>query len=311
MDNFKIEEEEEWVLPRGEAEKLLIDTPDGSIRVTAAGSGDLQVRVRKVARAADEAAARELLSRIKAEGRLEDGAWALRAEWPPSPSGESRAWASVRFEATVPAGLFLEARSGDGRIEATGLAGVLLRTSDGSIQVSECAGPVDAESGDGSVKVLKAGGKVEVVTGDGGIEVTEAGEIRLRTGDGAISAKGCAGPVEAVTGDGSIRISATRGPILARTGDGSIEAEVADPSPEIELKTGDGRIVLRAPKATSARLAARTGDGRITVDPALSPLSGGDRKTRALETVLGAGEGSIRLRTGDGDVRVGLAEAVA
>jgi hypothetical protein len=72
---------------------------------------------------------------------------------------------------------------------------------------------------------------------------------------------------------------------------------------QVEL-SGAGGIQLSLPEGISARLEAHTGSGRIALEPSSLPRSA---SRNHLETVLGSGDGAIRLRTSHGDIAVRLA----
>lgn len=143
-------------------------------------------------------------------------------------------------------------------------------------------------------------------TGDGAIRVDGLkGSIRLKTGDGAIEVLSCEGALNADTGDGAIKARGVFNTLNLTTGDGSIEAEVQAGSKMAnpwDIHTGDGHITLRLPQEFSAELDIHTGDGRVDVElpvTASKMRSGQDVRGR-----LGAGGPMLRVRTGDGPIRL-------
>jgi hypothetical protein len=81
-----------------------------------------------------------------------------------------------------------------------------------------------------------------------------------------------------------------------------------------EITTGDGGVSLYLPSDFGAELDAHTGDGTIRNDLALesgAPESGdrGEASRRTVKGRLGAGGRQLRIRTGDGSIRLrGLGE---
>src|SRR5262249_2845663 len=147
---------------------------------------------------------------------------------------------------------------------------------------------------------------------------TSNGEIRARdvaerleahTSNGALRVEACAGPIEAKSDNGRIEIRGTRSPTRAHTSNGAIDVEGApeDRAAQVGLGTSNGAIALRLPESVSARLEADTSLGRIEIDPPGSARFNGRRNH--LEAVLGEGEGTVRLRTSNGSIRIRLAAA--
>ena len=178
---------------------------------------------------------------------------------------------SVAFVVHVPRQTDLTASSGDGSIRASGLAGA-----------------VDPKSGDGSIKAADLTGEVTLHTGDGSVEAAEvSGNLRVSTGDGSVTIKGTPRTLSARTGDGSVRIE-VQGTTTAEEG--------------WDISTGDGSVSVVLPDGFSAALDAHTGDGNISADDfGLRPSS--DRKND-LRGAIGSGGPALRIRTGDGSIRL-------
>ena len=144
-------------------------------------------------------------------------------------------------------------------------------------------------------------------TGDGNIDVTGLqGDARLRTGDGHIEADSLGGSLDATTGDGHMRVRGRLDSLNLRTGDGGIDADVL-PGSKIasswRVESGDGGVTIRLPRDFSADLDLHTGDGGISVDFPLTTTGG--RSEHDLRARLNAGGATLRIRTGDGSIRLG------
>lgn len=235
----------------------------------------------------------------------------------------------------------LEARTGHGVIEVTRAAAARLQTSSGdllarsiegavqartghgAIRIEECAGEVQAESSSGDIRIQRAPGRVSAQTGHGRIEASETGEAVLHTRSGDVQARGvsgsleaetghgvivieaCAGPVRAESRSGDLRLRDASGPVHATTGHGSITAALrpSEEAVQVEL-AGNGEIELSLPATGSARIEADTGSGRVEMQPEVNAQLN-PRRTH-LEAVLADGRGSVRLRTGIGNIRIRL-----
>jgi hypothetical protein len=165
---------------------------------------------------------------------------------------------------------------------------------------------VDVHTGDGSITAGAVSGRVSLSSGDGSITADSlGGEIKLHTGDGSIRASGLSGELRADTGDGHMSIRGRFDALDLRTGDGGIEA-AADAGSKVasawSLSSGDGSVTLRLPRDLGADLDAHTGDGGIHVD---SPLAvKGTVSDNSVRGQLGAGGLPLRIRTGDGSIRL-------
>ena len=176
---------------------------------------------------------------------------------------------------------------------------------------------VVAKSGDGSITIERVNGRLELRTGDGSIRASDvSGELILDTGDGSVTVDGAQGRLEVDTGDGGVNVTGRLTSVKLHTGDGSIVYR-AEPGTEMsdnwEITTGDGGVTLYLPSGFGAELDAHTGDGSIRndLDVAGQIESNNDEdkedkeeSRRTLRGRLGAGGKQIRVRTGDGTIRL-------
>ena len=169
-----------------------------------------------------------------------------------------------------------------------------------------------ARSGDGSIVIERVSGRLELRTGDGSIRASDVGgELILDTGDGSVTVDGARGLLDVDTGDGGVNVSGRLTSVKLHTGDGSIVYR-AEPGSEMsdnwEITTGDGGVTLYLPPGFGADLDAHTGDGSIRndLDVVSSEEARGDKdeRRRTLRGRVGTGGKQIRLRTGDGTIRL-------
>lgn len=166
------------------------------------------------------------------------------------------------------------------------------------------------ESGDGSIRVTGVRGGVRAHTGDGSITARDLkGTLSFHTGDGSILASGIDGRLSCETGDGRIEVEGRFDGLDLETGDGGIAAE-AGPGSKVadgwSVHTGDGSVRLWIPRDLSADIEARTGDGRIVLDLPVR-VEGVVNRSR-LSGALNGGGPPLRLRTGDGSIRIAAVE---
>jgi DUF4097 and DUF4098 domain-containing protein YvlB len=167
---------------------------------------------------------------------------------------------------------------------------------------------VRARSGDGSILIERVDGRIEAHTGDGSIRAADVtGELTFNTGDGSVTVEGAEGRLDLETGDGSVNVTAKLTNVRLHTGDGSIVYR-AEPGTAMtddwEITTGDGGVSLYLPSEFGAELDAHTGDGTIRNDLAVVPSGEGEVNRRTVRGRLGTGGKQLRIRTGDGAIRL-------
>jgi hypothetical protein len=169
-------------------------------------------------------------------------------------------------------------------------------------------GNVVAKSGDGGIRIEHVHGRLELRTGDGSIRATDIdGQLTLASGDGSISLEDAAGDLDVETGDGSVSVAGRLAAVKLHTGDGSITFRAAPGSAmkdDWSITTGDGGVAVYLPSGFGAELDAHTGDGSIRSDLGLATDSDPDKERRTLKGRLGAGGKTLRIRTGDGSIRL-------
>jgi DUF4097 and DUF4098 domain-containing protein YvlB len=170
-----------------------------------------------------------------------------------------------------------------------------------------------AASGDGSITVEDIHGKLTLNTNDGSVRASRVGgEITVRSGDGSIRLDRAEGKLDLETEDGSIGVEAKPSALRVRTADGSIRLRVDHDSAMTEdwdVQTADGSITLTLPPAFNTELDAETRDGAVrTSHPAVhdEKRAGEDReeRRRTLKAKLGNGGRTLRVRSGDGTIRI-------
>lgn len=227
----RVEEESRETLRETGASALSVELDRGTVEVVGHAGSEVEIEVHRAAHGWSREAARSSLDAMLVEARLDPATGELTVRGRTANAGlyrpgESR---SLRLQVRAPAGLPLEVRTGDGRIELEGLSGaVRAMTADGRIRASS----------------LGAGG--------------DGPPARLRTASGRITADDLEGAVVAETGRGRIRIEGRLTEVTAVSGSGNIvvDATGAGSAPRgvWRLRAGDGDVRLRLPEAASASL---------------------------------------------------------
>jgi hypothetical protein len=284
--------EEKRFTVAGEAD-LRVATFDGSIVIQSWDKPDILVEVEK------RGSTRESVDGIEIKTEQNGSVVELEVRRPRSESftgiGFHRS-ATAKLIVSVPRRTNVRARSGDGSIAIEGVTGRLeMRTGDGSIRARDVAGELTLSTGDGSVTVDGAEGRLDLNTGDGGVSVTgKLSGVKLHTGDGAIVYRAEPGTVlssawDITTGDGSVTVYLPReigAEIDAYTGDGGIRNDIEvltdQDAREVALEKSDDE----AGPSERARRSERR------------------EPRRTLRGRLGAGGPALRIRTGDGIIRL-------
>lgn len=124
-----------------------------------------------------------------------------------------------------------------------------LKTSGGSIELTNLMGDQSARTSGGSITAERVGGDVELKTSGGSISLRDIeGRADVNTSGGRIHAENITGGILANTSGGSITLENITGDVDARTSGGSINAEVVNPAEKIELRTSGGSITVVVPR---------------------------------------------------------------
>ncbi|HXG86805.1 MAG TPA: DUF4097 family beta strand repeat-containing protein [Vicinamibacterales bacterium] len=170
-----------------------------------------------------------------------------------------------------------------------------------------------ARSGEGSITVEDINGKINLTTADGSVRASRlGGEIMVRSGDGSIRIDRAEGKLDLETEDGSITLEAKPSVLRARTSDGSMRMEIEPDSAmsaDWDLQTADGSVTLTLPTTFNGELDAETRDGVVRatysgVKAELRPDGDREERRRILKATLGSGGRTIRIRSGDGRIRI-------
>jgi hypothetical protein len=249
--------------------ELKVTTFDGNIEIRSADTKTVLVEIEK--RGPTQDSIDELKVEMKQDGdRIE-----IEVKRPPTTvgiDGFGRVSPHARLTVTMPRNGSVVARSGDGGITVHGVTGRMeLRTGDGNVRASD------------------VNGSMTVVTGDGAVTIDNSeGDVDIDTGDGSVSVAGKLGVVKVHTGDGSITFRAEPG--------SSMKADWS-------MTTGDGGVAVYLPPDFAADLDAHTGDGGIRSDLKVD-ADNRDSSRRTLRGKLGAGGKLLKIRTGDGSIRL-------
>ena len=260
-----------------------LDTFDGAIEIHSWDKAEVEVEIEK------RAMEQSLIDQIKVEATQQGDKIVLKVTGPSRTDFGGLTIGvhispTARLRVVVPRASNIVARSGDGAIRAEALDGkIVLKTVDGSVTATRLSGDINVRSGDGSIRLDKITGRID-----------------LETDDGSIGFEGKPSILHLKTGDGSVRAQI------------DVETVMTD---NWDVTTGDGSITLTLPSAFNAELDAETSDGAVRSSHPLLAEGRDERRSgegsddrrerrRVLRAKMGDGGKSLKVRTGDGTIRI-------
>jgi hypothetical protein len=168
---------------------------------------------------------------------------------------------------------------------------------------------VRVATGNGAVSVERVGGEVNASTGNGRVNVLNTdGAVRVSTGNGDVEVREAKGAVRVSTGNGRVTVSTAQGPVEARSGNGDIDVRMTalKPSEDMTFSTGSGDVRVTLPTDYNGELDASTGNGSISSDFDLKVE--GRMSPRRVRATIGSGGAKLRLATGNGGLELRKAQ---
>jgi DUF4097 and DUF4098 domain-containing protein YvlB len=166
---------------------------------------------------------------------------------------------AIEYEITVPASTAVEAHSGSGNLDVTGVSsGVQAQTGSGDIHLRDIGGQVHVQTGSGNIRAENVAAPFHAQTGSGDIEasLTGSGDVDTHTGSGTIHVHGINGGVQAHTGSGDIETAGNvSGPWQLHSGSGNIRLAVGSNAGfNLDLHTSSGSIHSELPIAVQGSM---------------------------------------------------------
>lgn len=129
-------------------------------------------------------------------------------------------------------------------------------------------------------------------------------DLWVESVNGRITVADMQGHLDVETTNGSINLTNVSATVLGRTVNGSITTELAGDTFDgdiLDVRTINGRIVIRIPEDFSARLDVETVNGNVSSD---FPVNREGRRNREISATWGSGGPLIRARTVNGGVQI-------
>ncbi len=179
-----------------------------------------------------------------------------------------------------------------------------LKTSGGSIQVSDLDGEQKIRTSGGSIKCSAIRGNTEAKTSGGSIRIESyEGKLDATTSGGSIQVKKGSGKLRVHTSGGSISLDEVAGAIDASTSGGSIKANIVELEEYLILSTSGGSIHANIPSRKGLDLDLK-GSSVITQ---LQNFEGRKEKDHIIGTMHGGGT-VVKMKTSGGNVNLAFAK---
>jgi DUF4097 and DUF4098 domain-containing protein YvlB len=266
-ERFTAEDTETKTFKVKDAPRVVVETFNGDIDVTAVSAGTVQAKVTKHTRGATQDEADEDLDNIEVTMTQAGDTINIRArETQRKLMGSGR---GARVELQTPPGSVLDLKTSNGKVAAQGA------TDDVKAQTSNAA--ITVKGSKGKLQLTTSNGKI---TAEGG-----AGRLELKTSNGGIVAQAEDVVVDAETSNAGIQW-------LGRLSEG-----------KSSFRTSNAKVVVALPGDASFKVDAHTSNATITTDFAL-PTSARKRKAQLTATVGENPAAQIKIHTSNGAVEI-------
>lgn len=160
-------------------------------------------------------------------------------------------------------------------------------------------------TGNGAVSVQQVGGEIQATTGNGRVTVAGTdGAVRVTTGNGDVEVHDAKGAVRVTTGNGRVDVTTAQGPVDARSGNGDIDVRMSAvrANEDMGFHTGSGSVRVTLPASYNGELDASTGNGELRSDFDLKVQ--GRMSPRRVRATIGDGGARLKLTTGNGRLEI-------
>jgi hypothetical protein len=261
--------------------RLTLENFNGSVEITGWDSPRIEVHGTKFAPTKD----RLIQVQIEA-GKTKDGV-SVRTVPPSERTGNTGA----KYQIRVPKRVLLDLiKTTNGSVRVSNVEGaVTVRTTNGSVRLSDIRGDASAATSNGSVECLEMEGNVTVRTTNGRVKLDQVrGWMEASTSNGSIT-----GILAESTHERAMRFSTTNGSI-----DLTLPGKFRN---DIRASTTNGSIELKVPGGANFQLSARTSSASIQSE---LPVTGDVSKQR-IEGKVGTGAGPlVDLSTSNSSIRI-------
>jgi hypothetical protein len=230
----------------------------------------------------------------------EQGTWQVRVRLP-----KDRPDLRCLLYVTCPQALAARVTSASGDLQLRQVARVVALSASGDVTVAQ-ASKARARSASGDVHATRISEQLDATAVSGDVTMAEVeGQVHASTASGDIQAQGVTGPLTASSVSGDVYVADYRGEkVQLKTTSGGIELYIAEPfSGDCHAESVSGDVDVHLLPDSSCRvemfsLSGDTGFGDL-------PLTQVTTRQNRLSGVLGAGQGTVELRSLGGSATIG------
>lgn len=212
---------------------------------------------------------------------------------------------SLHYEIRVPKSTTLEMKTGGGGIKVYTIQGdANLRTSGGSVEVSDLTGRLEVQTSGGGISLREVTGNASIGTSGGSIEGESLdGSLDGHTSGGPIRLDRVTGNVQVDTSGGSIHVEGAGGRVQAHTSGGSVEVGFDRGNAKGgDLDTSGGSIHVTLDPTVNLTVDASASGGGVRSDVPITVV--GRISNSSLRGSLGSGGELLRLHTSGGSIDI-------
>lgn len=196
-------------------------------------------------------------------------------------------------------------RTSGGSLHLTDVEGDINgQTSGGSIHLDRCRSKdrMDLQTSGGSIEARASSGDMRLHTSGGSIRLTDLrGDIDAQTSGGSVQGSDLTGEIKAGTSGGSVRLSNVSGSVDASTSAGSVEVSIVKLGEYVRLNTSVGSVRVTMPFDKGMDL--NLSGSRVNIPSSLSKFDGDIEKNRVRGRLNGGGV-AVNISAGMGNVYV-------
>ena len=230
---------------------------------------------------------------------------------------------SISFKFYTPRAVATDLRTSGGSINLSQLSGKQrFRTSGGSLNLTDVEGDIngqtsggsinlnrcrtndrmDLQTSGGSIEAKESSGNMRLHTSGGSIRLTDLrGDIDAQTSGGSVQGSDLTGEIKAGTSGGSVRLSNVSGSVDASTSAGSVEVSIVKLGEYVRLSTSVGSVRVKMPLDKGMNL--NLSGSRVNIPESLSKFDGDIEKNRVRGRLNGGGI-AVNISAGMGNVYV-------
>lgn len=246
--NGRYTEEKEWSFTAAGIAAINAETTNGEIVVDASNTTEIKVHAEKTIRALTDEKAKEYAAEVILHAELEGNALQVYYD---QPKGWKQVQVDVDYAIVSPPSVDLMLRTTNGNVQMAGTdKAVEAHSTNGDVTLSGGNGSIILRSTNGNVSAVRSVGKIEASTTNGEVNVNldslvENADVSTTNGGVQLEIqKGCA-PIRATSTNGSISVTLPgdfSGQLDASTTNGSVSSEFPIPNQKPSKKNLKGPI---------------------------------------------------------------------